>query len=323
MALAKHRHPPLCGRQKKLYTVICSIREPWSRQGHFNFLCKLPMSKDWSHHSPSTSLHIWFYCSPAAVLTVLEVALGQRVDFIGLGAFQRHQLIRKEDGWDVEVFPGMGGLLVYADLIMVVNNICTKLWDCSHGQVYWVDHSMHNAKQRMKVVNFGQPWFATAQHVLAGIAGKSLKGILHQYLTYWQVQRQRAKQGKLRRAHIWIFTKSHDSEYNSNMKHWNLNTRKMLRHFNATRAHEVDCRSLLWQCHHRPPWLGQEACQVSCSVLQLRYHVRNSTWFIPWLASVTFCACWAHISERDFRRLFPSNQSGESIWYTFLTMILG
>lgn len=49
----------------------------------------------WPHHCPSISLQ--FYCSPAAVLTVLEVALGQRVDFIGPGAFQRHQLIRKED----------------------------------------------------------------------------------------------------------------------------------------------------------------------------------------------------------------------------------
>lgn len=42
-------------------------------------------------------MSLQFYCSPTAVLTVLEVALGQRVDFIGLGAFQRHQLIRKED----------------------------------------------------------------------------------------------------------------------------------------------------------------------------------------------------------------------------------
>lgn len=141
-------------------------------------LRKWSMSKDWSHHSPSMSLQ--FYCSPTAVLTVLEVALGQRVDFIGLGAFQRHQLIRKEDRWDVEVFPGMGGL-------------CSPhhggpLWDCSHGQVLWVDYSVH--KQWMKVVNSGQPWFATAQHVLAGIAGKSLKGILHQYLACWQMQHQ-------------------------------------------------------------------------------------------------------------------------------------
>ena len=133
----------------------------------------------WPHHSPSMSLQ--FDCSPTAVLTVLEVALGQRVDFIGLGAFQRYQLIRKEDRWDVEVFPGMGGL-------------CSPhhggpLWDCSYGQVLWVDYSVH--KQWMKVGNSGQPWFATAQHVLAGIAGKSLKGILHQYLTCWQMQHQR------------------------------------------------------------------------------------------------------------------------------------
>lgn len=117
-----------------------------------------------------------------------------------------------------------------------------------------------------KFFHSGQPWFATPQQLLAGIAGKSLKGILHQYLTCWHMQHQRTKQSKLRRAHIWICTKSHDSEYYNNMKYWNLNTRKMLRHFNATRAHEVDCRSLRWQCHHRPPWLGQEACQVSCSV---------------------------------------------------------
>ena len=154
-------------------------------------LCKWSMGKDWPHHSPSTSLHMillqpnggthgsWSSTRPACRFHRARGLSTSPADP------QRRSLRRRGVSWD-------GSLLVGTATM-------------ASGQVLWVDYSIH--KQWMKIVNFGQPWFATAQHMLAGIAGKSLKGILHQYLSCWQIQHQRTKQGKLIRAHMDVHKK--------------------------------------------------------------------------------------------------------------------
>lgn len=51
---------PLCGRQKKLYTVTCPIRESWSRQVRFNFnTANYTCANDpWARLAASLSIHL-------------------------------------------------------------------------------------------------------------------------------------------------------------------------------------------------------------------------------------------------------------------------
>lgn len=185
MALTKHRHPPLCGRQKILYVVISSIREPWSRQARsFQFPVQMTHEQrlvaSFSIHLPAVLLQpnggthgSWSSTPPACRFHRAQGLSTSPADP------QRRSLRRRGVSWD-------GRFMLTSPWWSTLG---LQPWPGTLS--WWVDYSVH--KQWMKVVNSGQPWFATAQHVLAGIAGKSLKGILHQYLACWQMQHQSKK----------------------------------------------------------------------------------------------------------------------------------